>query len=297
MSITKTTTSTGERRYRVRYRDPDGQSREKWFTKRADAERYEAETKVDLAKGEYIDPALGKITVAQHMANWIKERIHLEPAGRAKEESLVANHIIARLGDRQLGSLGRTDLQAWISQMSADGLARGSIEGIVTIFKMALAQAVDDKLIGNSPARKGLKLPPRDSSERRFLDHGEVSDLSAAIDPMYRAYVLTGCATGMRPEELAALRIGKKLDLLHRKIEVSEKLCVVKGHFHFKPWGKTDASLRTIDFENDDELAEELERHLFQYTTGQEGELVFTSPQGQPLRPTNLGGGTGTRQY
>ena len=105
--------------------------------------------------------------------------------------------------------------------MSADGLARGSIEGIVTIFKMALAQAVDDKLIGNSPARKGLKLPPRDSSERRFLDHGEVSDLSAAIDPMYPAYVLTGCATGMRPEELAALRIGKKLDLLHRKIEVS----------------------------------------------------------------------------
>ena len=37
-SIENTTTSKGERRYRVRYRDPSGKTREKWFKRRTDAD-------------------------------------------------------------------------------------------------------------------------------------------------------------------------------------------------------------------------------------------------------------------
>lgn len=76
---------------------------------------------------------------------------------------------------------------------------------------MALAQAVDDNLIPSSPARKGLKLPGRDSGERRFLDHGEVADSTTAIDPMYRGYVVTGCATDLRPEEAFTSPQGRPL--------------------------------------------------------------------------------------
>ena len=68
-SVTKTTTSTGETRYRVRYRNPGGKDREKWFGRKVDADKFARNIETDKDRDEFIDPRSGRITVA----DWVEE--------------------------------------------------------------------------------------------------------------------------------------------------------------------------------------------------------------------------------
>jgi hypothetical protein len=43
-------------KYRVRYRDPNGQQRSRTFRRKADAERFAREVEVDMDRGQWIDP-------------------------------------------------------------------------------------------------------------------------------------------------------------------------------------------------------------------------------------------------
>ncbi len=94
----------------------------------------------------------------------------------------------------------------------------------------------------------------------------EIEQLAETIRPRYRAFVLTGAYTGLRPGELAALRVDR-LDLLRRQLRVEEPL-------------KTAASRRTVTFPAF--LADELAAHLATYPG--RNRLVFTAPEGGPLR-------------
>jgi integrase len=125
--------------------------------------------------------------------------------------------------------------------------------------------AVEDGRLARSPCRR-ITLPRIEQSEKRFLTIEEVEQLAATIRPRYRAFVLTGAYTGLRPGELAALRTDR-LDLLRRQLRVEEPL-------------KTPAARRTVSFPPF--LAEELATHMATHS-GQD-DLVFTAPQGGRLR-------------
>jgi integrase len=90
--------------------------------------------------------------------------------------------------------------------------------------------------------------------------------LADTIRPRYRALVLTGAYTGLRPGELATLSVDR-LDLLRRQLRVEEPL-------------KTPSARRTVSFPAF--LADELAAHLTSHP-GQ-NRLVFTAPEGGPLR-------------
>ena len=66
-SITTTTTKTGERRYRVRYRDPGGNTREKWFKRKVDAGRFAATVEADKLRGQRIGDAEDEKAVAMNL--------------------------------------------------------------------------------------------------------------------------------------------------------------------------------------------------------------------------------------
>ena len=102
----------------------------------------------------------------------------------------------------------------------------------------------------------------------RFLTINEVEALADAIRPRYRAFVLTGAYTGLRPGELAALCIDR-LDILRRQLRIEEPI-------------KTPATRRTVSFPPF--LAEVLAAHLSVYP-GKDG-YVFTAPEGGRLGPS-----------
>jgi integrase len=120
--------------------------------------------------------------------------------------------------------------------------------------------------------------------KQRFLSPDEVSTLADAIDPRFRALVLTACYAGLRLGELAALR-RSRVDLMRRRVEVAETLTDVGGHVSFGP-PKTRRGWRTVPIPA--ALADELAAHMECYAATNEEALVFPSPLGQPLRRTTF---------
>ncbi|MEO5900254.1 MAG: site-specific integrase, partial [Ilumatobacteraceae bacterium] len=55
----------GQSAYLVRYRASDGKERSRQFARQRDAQRFAHLTEVSRGDGSFVDPRLGKITVAE----------------------------------------------------------------------------------------------------------------------------------------------------------------------------------------------------------------------------------------
>jgi integrase len=148
------------------------------------------------------------------------------------------------------------------------------------LLAASLDAAVNDGLIARTPCR-GIALPKVEHHEMRFLNPTEVAGLADAINPRYRALVLTAAYTGLRAGECAALKL-PRLNLLQRQLTVAETLSDVRGHLRFTP-PKTKAARRSVTLPAS--LCDELARHLSHYPTE---SLVFTAAEGEPIRWSNL---------
>jgi len=91
---------------------------------------------------------------------------------------------------------------------------------------------------------------------------------------------------GLRWSEIAGLRVGR-LDLLRRKLAVTETAAEVEGHLQFADV-KTAAARRTLDVPPF--LAELLASHLAgRGVSGRDPQdLVFVAPEGGPLRASHF---------
>jgi integrase len=112
----------------------------------------------------------------------------------------------------------------------------------------------------------------------------QVLTIADAIDGQYRALVILGAWCSLRFGELAGLR-RSRVDLLHRKIHVTEQLVELAGGKTLFKSPKTNSG-RTVDVPA--ELVPILEDHLAQYVGPEADALVFTSPEGHPLRRTKF---------
>jgi integrase len=281
-SITRTNTSTGQTRWRVRYRSPDGASREKWFDRKADAERFAAGVKADLDRGVYHDPEAGKITLGEWITQHEAARLGRRPSTIARDWSSIRTHILPVFGRRALKSIQPVEVRVWVAALVDTGRAPATVRKAHQLLSGTLEAAYQDGLLPANPARR-VDLPAPDHKEMRALSPTEIDALANTVTPRYRALVLTAAYTGCRFGELAALRVGR-LDLLHRTLRVEEAATEVKGELHYGP-PKTKASIRAIALPKG--LVDELDRHIAAYPPGPDG-LVFTGVGGGPLRAANF---------
>jgi len=74
-TISKYQTSSGTNLYRVRYRTPDNRQTDKrGFRTKRDAELFAATVEVTKAKGEYVAPKLGRVTVNELAPDWLARK-------------------------------------------------------------------------------------------------------------------------------------------------------------------------------------------------------------------------------
>jgi hypothetical protein len=57
-------------RYRARYRDEAGREHARHFVKKTQAQRWLDEVTASVVRGDYVDPAAGKITFRQWFRRW-----------------------------------------------------------------------------------------------------------------------------------------------------------------------------------------------------------------------------------
>ena len=251
--------------WQARYRAPDGSERARNFTRRVDAETFLATVETDMLRGDWTDPRRSRITFGEWNATVQEARVNLAASTRDSDGSVIRSLILPTFEHSALATIEPGHIRTWVADLVAAGYSPSTIRRAYTLLQLALDLAVEDGRLTRSPCRR-ITLPRIEQSEKRFLTIDEVEHLAATIRPRYRAFVLTGAYTGLRPGELAALRIDR-LDLLRRQLRVEEPL-------------KTPAARRTVSFPPF--LAEELAAHLATYP-GQDN-LVFTAPQGGQLR-------------
>ncbi|MDF1595752.1 MAG: tyrosine-type recombinase/integrase [Acidimicrobiia bacterium] len=268
-------------RYRARYQAPDRRWRSRTFDRRIDAQRWLNNELVKLDRGEWVDPRAGRVLFESVAERWLAGRVALRKSTQARDRSYLHSLVLPHLGDKPVGSVQPSDLEAWVADLMAEGKAPATVQKAWQIASGVFRLAVRDRLIALSPARD-VRLPKIERSEPVAFTVEEVMRLADAIDPRYRALVLVGAFGGLRIGELAGLQLGD-FDPLRSLIRVRRTASDVRGEVIVGP-PKTTKSIRTVVLPRS--ITEQLIEHIARLDeTGPEA-WIFPAPEGGPIRRT-----------
>lgn len=210
----------GGRRYRARWRNAENAEREKkgFRTKKA-AELFLADKELSVARGEFIDAGLSKITVGERAGVWLagKKTSNKESAYRALEITWRL-HVEPRWGSVPLSAVEHSAVQAWVTELAAKRSATVTLRAY-GILAGILDVAVKDRRVVRNVAR-GVDLPRKKKKAHVYLTHEQVADLAREAG-QYSTLVYTLAYTGIRWGEASALRV-KHLNMLRRRLQVDE---------------------------------------------------------------------------
>lgn len=265
-------------RWRARYRDPFGKEHARHFTRRLDAERWLASVENAKHRGEWIDPALSRITVGEWAQRWLAAQVHLKPATRHRYGNLLRVQVLPHWQRLRLAEVTHADVAAWVAGLQADGYAASTIRQAHRVLSLMLALAVRDRRLTHNPA-EGVRLPRMHRKEPVFLTHGQVDELADACTS-YELFIRVLAYTGLRWGEATALEV-RRVDLMRRRLEVARS-AVDLGKDITYGLPKTHQR-RSVPLTRS--LVDELAEHI----AGKgPDDLVFTSPRGTPLRNHNF---------
>jgi integrase len=285
---------TGPSSWRVRYWTDAGlHGSISGFDTEPDAQAKAAEISIDKRRGTFLDPAAGKVPLADWAQRWF-DTLDVAPATDAQYRSLAVNHILARWGATPIGELSGTDIQIWASKLRGAGYADSTVATIIKVLSMMLADAAAERLIPANPIR------PQRRGRRHHTRRKEIAwatpeqalriGLQAAqlVGGWAGALIITAAWTGARWGELTGLqRHNLHLDPVRRQghIDVDPRrgaLHEICGQQMYLGPPKTAESARTISLPPF--LVELLAHHLDSHTH----QHVFVTDEQHLLRRSNF---------
>lgn len=280
--------------YNARWRDPAGRMRSKTFRLEREARQYLKLRESEVIRGIYVEVDAGKVLFADWAAHCmgIFER-QVSRSSYARDCSYLANHVLPRWGAVRLDRITRHDVEQWVADLGGPGhtkrarggtLAPATVLRIYQVFRKIIFHAYEDDRIAKLPCPRRLPIARTKRKPVRFLDEREVAHLASCIDARYEATIYVAGYGGFRIGELLALRLDD-VDWSRGTIRVDEGLTDVAGVLEFED-PKTHRSFRTVPMA--DLALDKLRCHV-EATIGwaDPGALLFTSPQGTVMRPTN----------
>jgi len=228
----------------------------------------------DAARGLWVDPAGGRLRVADVAERWWQTRTGHRLATRVRDREILDHDVLPDLGRAQLAELTREAVQDWVNALAV-GWAPSTVRRSYTVLHQILGFAVDEGLLPASPAQR-VRLPRPRRYEARFLTPDELEALENAIAPAYRAMVLTMAWATLRLGEAAGLRRAD-LDLRSGRLRVANNLVEILGQLHEGP-PKTAAGRRAMTLPAS--VVAELRGHVMRYAGA---VYVFPAPEGGPL--------------
>jgi integrase len=267
------------KRWRVRYVDDEGRARAALFTRKADADRYDVNTRADVSRGLYVDPDAGKVTVAGYFDDWRKLQLHNDATGIKTESALRVHIEPTALGRLPMAQARRSHVQAWVKDRSRL-LAPSSLHPLYAYVAGMFRAAVLDRVIAVSPCQ-GIKLPELTTRKRLIVTPDQVHALADAFDGQsrhYRAQPYVAAGTGLRQGEIWGLEL-EHVDFLRRVIHVRQQLKCVSGRPPYLGPPKTTTSVRDVELPAT--VSVPLAQHLERYPP----EEVWIDDETDPRRP------------
>jgi integrase len=282
-------------RWRARYRDEAGKEHARHFDRKLDATRWLATVEADLLRGTYVDPKAGLVKLRDYSEQWRTAQMH-RPSTAVYFETMMRRHIYPTFGDRPLGTVRPTEVQAWVRCMSGT-LAPATVKVVHGILASIYKAAIRDRKVVESPYL-GTALPKVEPKRIEPLSTDQVERLIEAVPDRYRALIVLAAGTGMHNGEALGLTVDR-IDFLRRIVRVDRQLVLVQHHEPFLGPPKTSASHRTIPLPQ--VVVDTLAAHLSAYPAlpsrvrvgsidapHQEVELVFRDASDGPIRRTSF---------
>ena len=214
-------TSTGAKRYMVRYRTPQQtQTKKRGFKTKRDAQEFAATVEVEKMTGTYVAPSLGMITVGELAPAWLsRKESDVAPSNYRTLESAWRIHVKPVWGTARVADIDLAAVERWIAAM-------GRTSGATTVIRAygvlagILDDAVKSRRLASNPARGVENLPNKSGKRRVYLTVDDVARL-ATESGRHRALVLTLAYTGIRWGEAVALRV-RDVQFLRRRLSVHD---------------------------------------------------------------------------
>lgn len=122
--------------------------------------------------------------------------LHLRSNSAATYESHLHKHILPRPGDRPMGTLSRTDMQALVAVL-ADILAPSTTETVFAVMRSLMSSAVDDGVIPANPCTR-VPMPRAEHREVEPLPDASVLAVMDALPTRCRVLVPLAAGAGLR---------------------------------------------------------------------------------------------------
>lgn len=263
------------RRWRVRWRGPDGAEHAKSFALKGDADRYCRDVATRLDRGDHVDPARGKVTIREWGDLWLStlQPPVVKPSTYESYKSLLTSVVYPTFGEWPLASIRQSDVTAWVAGLASSGMSASRVRQAHGQLAKLLDAAVGDERISRNRAR-GVKLPALPKRpRRRYLTHEQVHALAAASKTPDLVFVLGYC--GLRFGEAAALDVA---DLVGNRLIVRRSVTEINGrHVWGTPKGGEPREVPVPAF---------LREILRVSTRGRSGPM-FPAPNGGIIRRGN----------
>src|ERR1700691_4596289 len=91
--------------WQARYRGPDGRERSKRFDRKVDAENWLDVNGADIARGQWVDPAAGRMKFADWSQQWRETLTGLRPSTRVRDLDYLDRYLLPTFGPMSLSSI------------------------------------------------------------------------------------------------------------------------------------------------------------------------------------------------
>lgn len=277
--------SASGKRYIVRYKKPDGtHGAKRGFVRKREAELWLADVEATRARGNFIDPQAGRITIGSLGPHWLEaKRASLKPSSFAPIQTAWRLRVEPTWGKWEVAEIRHTDVRAWVARLSQEVGATVTIR-TYGVLASILDDAVHDGRLATNPARAArVGLPKKMRSKHGYLTHAEDIRLAEASGPQ-KLLVLTLAYTGVRRGEAIALEV-KDIDFSKGRLQIFTNAVEVHGQLHIgTPKSNRPRRIPVPAF-----LLAELRR----VTAGRaDTDLVFPSTDGGYMRRTRASSGS-----
>jgi integrase len=270
-------TSTGAKRYVVRYRTPQRTQTKRRVNMKRDAQEFAENVEVQKRSSAYVAPSAGRIVFGPVAESWLAGKVNLAASTRARYRSALDVHLLPAFGAVPLSDITPERLRGWVAK-SAVSSSAATVRKNHTVLHQVLAQAVADGRLSVNLATE-LELPTVDETEKRYLSAVQLQRLAHAAGE-HGALVLLLGFTGLRFGEAAALA-ARDIDLEHGRVRVHRSVTGVNGTMVYSaPKSHQSRTVALPQF-----LVEVLADHL----AGKDPDaLAFPDTRGGPQRLHNV---------
>lgn len=169
-----------------------------------------------IRRGEWIDPRVARLTVADWLELWSAARV-VEPETARGDRACLAR-IRATFGTKPLGGVTRIAVQGWVRQMQVEGVGPSAIRRTYNLLATCFRAAVDEELLAKSPCRR-ITLPATPETIPPWYTPAQVDAIVAELAEPHATMTLAMCWLGLRWGECAGLR-AQDVDWLRRRVRV-----------------------------------------------------------------------------